>query len=244
MCNLPILARPKARYWWSYVLVMPFAGLMLSAVLHAVVTKVLDFRPAPHEVQAMWATATALLTLLVIRFDRTRLHYELTDTALQLGRGTVAQVLHFADLDSVVLGLPPHTPRWLRWMRFHPGIRASLRNLADQRATALYLRFRDGRFLPLSLDFRWLHRGPDLMAALRERLQESFVAHDSYTTDEVAALKWPRWNRVRRLRERPIRRGPMPQGAAQRLAAADRRETSAARESPGERRPEPPHPRR
>jgi hypothetical protein len=244
MSNLPILARPKAGYWWSYVLVMPFAGLMLSALLHAVVTNWLDFQPAQHEVQAMWATATALLTLLVIRFDRTRLHYELTDTALQLGRGNSAQVLHFTELDSVVLGLPPHTPRWLRWMHFHPRIRASLRNLEDQRATALYLRFRDGRFLPLTLNFRWLDRGPELMAALRERLRESFVAHDSYTADEVAALKWPRWNRVRWLRERPIRRGPITHGAEQRLAAADRHATSAARGAPGERRPEPPQPRR
>jgi hypothetical protein len=45
------------------------------------------------------------------------------------------------------------------------------------------------------------------MVALRERLPEWIVAHDSYTVDEVAALKRPRWNRVRWSRERAIRRG-------------------------------------
>ncbi|MFO1029667.1 MAG: hypothetical protein U1F60_01190 [Planctomycetota bacterium] len=212
MFPLPILARPTARYWWGYVLTMPLLGLILSGLLFAVGSRLLDHGPTPREARILWATVTALLTVPVLHFDRTRLHYELTATTLQLGRGSSAQVLHFADLDSVVLGLPSHTPRWIRLLGFHPTIRTTIRFVAHQRENAIYLRFRDGRFVPLFLSYRWLHRGPDLMVALRERLQEWFVAHDSYTVDEVAALKRPRWNRVRWSWERGSRLGSTIRG--------------------------------
>ncbi|MEQ1631755.1 MAG: hypothetical protein ABL997_05250 [Planctomycetota bacterium] len=205
MHPLPIVARPKASYWWTYVLIAPVAGLMLFAFTLPLIKGVFDCRPTPHECRVAWAVTSAAIAGLMLRFDRTMLYFELTTSCLQLGRGSGAHVIRFSDLDSIVMGLPDRIPTWMRWLGHLPRVRAAVKTFRTMRANAIYLRCRDGRFVPLSLASAWLQNGALLHSTLLELLEQKVVGPDSYTDEETAALERPRWNRVRWLRQLPRR---------------------------------------
>ncbi|MCF7790178.1 MAG: hypothetical protein K9N47_28930 [Prosthecobacter sp.] len=195
-----ILARPKPTYWLSYLLVMPVAGFMLAAVIVVGGSAMLGHKPTRPEILTAWAVATTLVTLFAFYIDRRRPHFELTDTALRIGRGSYATEIPLEEIESAVFGLPEHTPWWFRMLRFAPQSRGAHHSISAARANSLFIRFGGRRYVPLCLYYTWVQNGPELMDALRERLRDKLVGADSYTAAEVKALGLARFNRVGTLR--------------------------------------------
>lgn len=195
-----LLARPKPTYWLSYLLVMPLAGFMFAAFIVVGGSAMLGHKPTREEILTAWAVATTLITLFAFYIDRRRPHFELTDTALRIGRGRHATVIPLAEIESAVFGLPEHTPWWFRILRYAPQSRGSHHFISLTRANTLFIRFGESRYLPLCLYYTWMLNGRELMEALRERLREKLAGAESYTAAEVKALGLAKFNRVGVLR--------------------------------------------
>lgn len=191
-----IIARPKPTYWLSYLLVMPVAGFIFTAVIGGAIGRLLGHQPTRPEFFTAWGVVTVLVTLFALNIDRRRPHFELTDTTLRIGRGTYATVIPLEEIASAVFGLPEHTPWWFRVLRFAPQSRGTHGFISMTRANTLFIRFGQRRYVPLCLYYTWMQNGRELMEALRERLREKMVGAESYTTEEVQALGLPKFNRV------------------------------------------------
>lgn len=200
MPALPLVVRPKPTYWLIYLLVMPVAGFIFNAMILLGLGGLLDFKPTGAQLLGGWAITTALITLFALNIDRRKPHFELTDTALSIGRGTYATVIPLVEIESAVFGLPEYTPWWFRVMRFALQSRRAYDSISVARANSLFIRFGERRYVPLCLYYTWMQNGRELMEALRERLKEKMVGAESYTPTEIAALKLPRFNRVGLLR--------------------------------------------
>lgn len=196
MPAVSIIARPKPTYWLSYLLVMPVAGFIFTAVIGGALCRLLGHQPTRPEIFIGWGIVTTLITLFALNIDRRRPHFELTDSTLRIGRGKHATVIPLAEIESAVSGLPEHTPWWFRVLRFAPQSRGTHQFISMTRANALFIRFGQGRHVPLCLCYTWMQNGRELMEALRERLHEKMLGADSYTAAEVKALGLPKFNRV------------------------------------------------
>jgi hypothetical protein len=139
--------------------------------------------------------------LFALNVDRRKPHFELTDTTLRIGRGAYATVIPLAEIESAVFGLPAHTPWWFRILRFAPQSHGTHGFISAARANSLFIRFGERRYVPLCLYYTWMHNGPELMNALRRKLNDKLVGPESYTAEEVKALNLPRFNRVGVVRE-------------------------------------------
>jgi hypothetical protein len=191
-----ILARPKPTYWLSYLLVMPLAGFMVAAFIVVGGSAVLGHKPTREEILSAWAIATTLITLFALNVDRRKPHFELTETALRIGRGSYATVIPLEEIESAVFGLPEFTPWWFCVLRFAPQSRGAHQFISMTRANTLFIRFGERRYVPLCLYYTWMLNGRELMEALRERLREKIVGAESYTAAEVKALGLAKFNRV------------------------------------------------
>jgi|GEM_PF-1955660 len=191
-----IIARPKPTYWLSYLLVMPVAGFMFAAFIVVGGSAMLGHKPTRPEMLSAWAIVTTLITLFAVNIDRRRPHFELTDSALRIGRGSYATVIPLEEIESAVFGLPEHTPWWFRIMRFAPQSRGAHQFISMTRANTLFIRFGERRYVPLCLYYTWMQNGRELMESLRERLSEKLVGAESYTAAEVKALGLAKFNRV------------------------------------------------
>ena len=109
-------------------------------------------------------------------------------------------MIPLAEIESVVFGLPAHTPWWFRMLRYGPKSHGTHRFITIARANTLFIRFSHHRYVPLFLLYSWMHNGPEIMKALHERLRDKFVGQDSYTAAEVKALGFTVFNRVQTLR--------------------------------------------
>ncbi len=191
-----IIARPKPTYWLSYLLVMPVAGFMFAAFIVVGGSAMLGHKPTRPEMLSAWAIVTTLITLFALNIDRRRPHFELTDTALRIGRGSYATVIPLEEIESAVFGLPEYTPWWFRIMRYAPQSSGSHHFISMMRANSLFIRLGERRYVPLCLYFTWMQNGRELMEALRERLHDKLVGAESYTAAEVKALGLAKFNRV------------------------------------------------
>ena len=191
-----ILARPKPTYWLSYLLVMPVAGFMFAAFIVVGGSAMLGHKPTRSEMFSAWAIVTMLITLFALNIDRRKPHFELTDTALRIGRGSYATVIPLEEIESAVFGLPEYTPWWFRIMRYAPQSSGSHHFISMMRANSLFIRLGERRYVPLCLYFTWMQNGRELMEALRERLHDKLVGAESYTAAEVKALGLAKFNRV------------------------------------------------
>jgi hypothetical protein len=191
-----IIARPKPTYWLSYLLVMPVAGFMFAAVIVVGGSAMLDHKTTREEILTAWAVATTLITMFALNVDRRKPHFELTDSALRIGRGSYATVIPLEEIESAVFGLPGYTPWWFCVLRFAPQSRGAHQFISMTRANTLFIRFGESRYVPLCLYYTWMLNGRELMEALRERLSEKLVGAESYTAAEVKALGLAKFNRV------------------------------------------------
>lgn len=191
-----LLARPKPTYWLSYLLVMPVAGFIFTAVIGGAIVGLLDYKPTRLEFFAGWVVVTVLVTLFALNIDRRKPHFELTNSTLRIGRGSYATVIPLAEIESAVFGLPEYTPWWFRILRYAPQSRGAQHFISLTRANTLFIRFGRGRYVPLCLYYTWMQNGRELMEALRERLRDKLVSAESYTAAEVKALGLAKFNRV------------------------------------------------
>lgn len=191
-----ILARPKPTYWLSYLLVMPLAGFMVAAFIVVGGSAMLDHKTTREEILTAWAVATTLITLFALNVDRRKPHFELTDSALRIGRGSYATVIPLEEIESAVFGLPEYTPWWFCVLRFAPQSRGAHQFISMTRANTLFIRFGERRYVPLCLYYTWMQNGRELMESLREQLRDKLVGAESYTAAEVKALGLAKFNRV------------------------------------------------
>lgn len=181
-------------YWLIYLLVMPVAGFIFNAMILLGLGGLLDFKPTGAQLLGGWAITTALITLFALNIDRRKPHFELTDSTLRIGRGSHATVIPLVEIKSAVFGLPEYTPWWFRMMLWTS--RREHDFISMSRANSLFIRFGEGRYVPLCLYYTWMQNGRELMEALRGRLSHKLVDAESYTAAEVKALGLPKFNQV------------------------------------------------
>ena len=176
------------------------AGIVFSALLVGGIGGHFGYKPTRPEMLECFIIIATLFTLFALNIDRRKPHYELTDTTLRIGRSSYATVIPLAEIESAVFGLPAHTPWWFRMLRYGSRSHGTYQFITVARANSLFIRFSNHRYVPLFLYYHWMHNGPELMNALRERLREKTVGAESYTPAEVKALGLPVLNRVKTLR--------------------------------------------
>lgn len=116
----------------------------MSTVVVRAVSNAFGVDFAPRQLQAMWVGLGLLLMLSAAAKDVARLVFVLNPHSLVMGRGIGATQVHFSEIESIVLGLPPHMPWWMRFMSrfmgFHPSVRTARDNLQILRANTACLR--------------------------------------------------------------------------------------------------------
>jgi hypothetical protein len=183
-----LIARPKWYYWLNYLWLTPMAGIVFSAFIVVGIGGQFGYKPTRPEMLGWWIITATLFTLFALNIDRRKPHYELTDTTLRIGRSSYATVIPLAEIETIVFGLPAHTPWWFRMLRYGPKSHGTHRFITVARANTLFIRFTNHRYVPRFLLYSWMHNGPEIMEALRERLRDKFVGQDTYTEAETAAF--------------------------------------------------------
>jgi hypothetical protein len=120
-CTNKIVARctPKP-YSWFGGLGWLFAFGFIAVVVREYLRELLGFNLQRSALIFAWLSVTAIF--LAWSYTRTyrRLFCTLSDDALFVGRGPAATVVPFAEIESIVLGLPDHMAWWIRIDRFNP----------------------------------------------------------------------------------------------------------------------------
>ena len=191
---------PKTWYWFLGLLLYPVAGFLFTAILARPLLRLLGAGlSSPPAILAAWGAVTLAVAVWAYGRDIRRLCYTLLPDSLLLGRGDWATVIPFAEIESVVLGLPDKLPWWIRIQRFNPQGRAILRNAVLARSRTILLRLRGDRYLPLCLTSPFLEGGAELKAGLLRLNGHKVVGAETYTEREIDGLASARSNTLRTL---------------------------------------------
>lgn len=198
----PILVRsvPKRGYWFMGIWLYPIAGFIFTAILLVPVYQLIG-RPLPRTLLlGCWVVFTLAISAWAYTRDYRRMHYTLTSDTLIFGRGRAATVIPFAEIVSIVLGLPDRLPWWIQIQRFAGGPGA-FKGLAAHWKSVPVLRLSGSRYLPLDVGSgRMFLNGFDfLVAQLLELNKHKIVGRDSYTERETNVLRRARYNTIKRL---------------------------------------------
>ena len=107
-------------------------------------------------------------------------------------------MIPLVEIESAVFGLPEYTPWWFRMMLWTS--RREHDFISMSRANSLFIRFGEGRYVPICLYYTWMQNGRELMETLRGRLSHKLVGAESYTAAEVKALGLAKFNQVGEVR--------------------------------------------
>jgi hypothetical protein len=185
-------ARPKRWYWLLYLLVMPIAGFIFTAIGLGLIALLLRLRMNPALIVPVWAVVTGAIVGWGYPRDRQRMFASLTGDALRLG---IAEdvVIPFHEIESIVIGLPAKLPWWTFLMKANPG---ALRGLVLARDNTVVLRLINGRYLCLRFASTWIQGGRTLVLGLLEINREKVVGPETYTPEETTRLCMPPLHKV------------------------------------------------
>jgi hypothetical protein len=193
-----IVARctPKRYYWFVNLLWLFVFGY--GAVIVRGWLQLLGFNFQRSAIVLAWLSVTAIFLAWSYTRAYCRLFYTLSDDALFVGRGSAATVIPFAEIESIVLGLPDHRMTWwLRRIPFEPyGYEGVYEAHRRARENTILLRLTKSRYLPLNLTFPDLANGEYLMSELLDRNQSKIVERETYTKREIQRLSSPQYNTI------------------------------------------------
>ena len=98
----------------------------------------------------------------------------------------------FDDIESIVIGVPPRLPWFLRWARIHPAYQRSL----AVRCASIFVRLRGGRRIPLNFVTGQFLDGHLLMEQFVRQRASKIVGQETYTERELRRMERADLNRI------------------------------------------------
>ena len=199
--NTPPLARtkPSTQYWLG-LLFIPVATFIFTAMALGLYGRLMkDAVISRNDVLMAWVIITIVVILWCILRDPHVLTWTLTETEPRRGKNQDDLVIPFADIESIVLGLPPRLPWFFRITRFDPHGHGMYDKLVLLRRTAFLLRLRGGRMMPLNFMTFQYQNGRTFMEAFLRLNTAKIVGPESYTQAEMRKLGVAGLNRMVRV---------------------------------------------
>ena len=188
---------PKPSYWWIVGIFCPLVVAYGAAIFGSILSTWFGFNLQGSTLIFALLSVTAIVTAWIFIRSYRRMFYTLSDDALFLGRGSAATVIPFAEIESIVLGLPDHMPYWLRIQRFNPYGYGAYEAHSRARKDTILLRLTESRYLPLNLTSSDLANGRYLMSELVDLNQSKVVERETYTKREIQGLGFPHYNTIK-----------------------------------------------
>lgn len=177
--------------WWT-LLVIPLATIVFLAFPLVFITALTDWKLSRPLLIGTWAVLTvAVIACCAIR-DPELLTWTLTTSNLRRGRRQQRVVFEFDEIESIVVGVPPRLPWYLRWARIHPAYSRAL----AVRSASIFVRLRGGRRIPLNFVTGQFVDGQTLMEQFVQLHASKVVGPNSYTEQELCRMERADLNRV------------------------------------------------
>lgn len=192
LANPPLaVARPHPKLWLQ-ILLVPMFTIVLVAMPVGMITSITAWQPKPPMIIGLWlALSLAIMVWCAVR-DPELLTWTLTEMDLRRGRHAQQVVLSFDEIESIIVGVPPVLPWYLRWMRLHPNGNAAL----QIRSASILVRLQGGRRIPLNFVTGQFVDGPSFMDRFLQLHQDKLVGQDTYTPAERKKLETADLNRI------------------------------------------------
>ncbi len=187
-----IVVRPRMWVWWTLFLYLPLGLFVPIGFLLAFVEAVSDWRPSPAMIWSAWGCLLVVVMTWCCIYDPELLTWTLTTTDLRRGKKWPKVIFRFDDVESIVIGVPPHMPWFLSWGCIHPAFRRAW----ALRCLSVFVRLRGGRRIPLNLLSRQFLDGYMLMEQFVRLHATKVVGHDTYTDQELRKMERADLNRV------------------------------------------------
>lgn len=174
------------------LLFIPLATIVFLAFPLGFISALSEWKPSRPLLIGVWAVlSVAIIAWCAIR-DPELLTWTLTTSDLRRGRRQPQVVFTFDDIESIVVGVPPRLPWYLRWMRIHP---AADRALAV-RSASIFVRLSGSRRIPLNFVTGQFLDGQTLMEQFVRQHASKIVGPETYTEQELHRMERVDLNRI------------------------------------------------
>lgn len=185
-----------SRQYWIGLLFIPLATFVLLAIALGAYRTVADAEVSRPFLLSAWMIFTLLAVVWCVIRDPQVLTWSLTSAELCRGKTHYNLVIPFCDIESIVIGLPPRLPWFFRIARLNPRSRGTYENLVTLRSTALLLRLRGGRIMPLTFLTAQYRDGAQMMREFLRLNAAKIVGPETYTEREIRKLGTTSLNRI------------------------------------------------
>ena len=192
--NQTICVKYKWHYWLIYLFVMPMAGLMGTAIIYGILKDLFAIDAPKQYFIPTWIAISVLITLWTLSKDLNKYFY-LHNDHIQIGIGFKIKRVFFHEIESIVIGLPEHTPWWYRLIRFWPLTRPHYKSMMTTRSNTLLLRLPYKKYYPLCLAFSYFTNGDKFYEQFLELNESKIVGHETYSAIEIKSLTMIRLNK-------------------------------------------------
>jgi hypothetical protein len=187
--------RSSPSYWLLRLVLGSVLGFVLTAIGSGILVQGAGLRPSRPIFWLAWILVSGVVIVLTWASER-RLYFAVTTHSLQIGRSPRETVVEFDEIESIVVGLPPKQP-W--WIRFNPKALGPSQYLSTLRRSAILMRLRGGRYLALNPLISDLANVPELTGTLLRLSRGKVLGQDSYTPEEIQFLQVIRLNTIKML---------------------------------------------
>ncbi len=192
-----VICEPKPYYWLFGILIAPYAGLILTAIVIRPILMLAGINLMGKELVTLMIVVAVITMLFLYYMDYTKIRFEVNDRAIILGRYPIQQVVSISEISTAVIGLPDRIPWWISIQRFIPFGIGAFPVILLQRKNTLVLRLSNQRILPICLGSIPFLKRPDVFFHyLLLVLNDKIVSHESYSEVELKALCRLRLNKI------------------------------------------------
>jgi hypothetical protein len=186
--------RSSLNYWLARLLLAAILAFVLTALGYfGILVQVVGLKPSRPIFWLVWVLVCTVILGLTWASER-RLYFAVMPRSLQIGRSPRETIVEFSEIESIVVGLPPKLP-W--WVRFNPKALGARSYLSTLRRGAILMRLHGGRYLALNMRISDLANVPELTATLLRLNRDKVLGQDSYTPEEIQFLQGIRPNVVK-----------------------------------------------
>jgi hypothetical protein len=185
--------RSSFGYWLARFVLGAVLGFVVTAIGLGILVKFMGLEPS----RPMFWLAAVVISGAVVGLtwaSERRLYFAVTPHSLEIGRSPRETIVEFDEIESIVVGLPPKQP-W--WIRFNPKASGVKQYLSALRRGAILVRLRGGRYLALNLLISDLASVPELTETLLRLNRAKLRGQESYTPEEVGFLQVTRYNVIK-----------------------------------------------
>jgi hypothetical protein len=123
-------------------------------------------------------------------------YFAITRGRLQIGRSPRETIVEFADIESIVVGLPAQQSRLMRSARHVHSTAIAYQDMVDRRQGTVLIRLKGERHLALYVSPRLVANAVTLVSTFLQLNADKIVGPQSYTREEIKRLVNVRFNTV------------------------------------------------